>query len=774
MNIAIGDFARPFTAWRPDDGRIFEFFSYDTETTEIDDDQHNLTPAYVLGAACDGQRGVFISRENLLPFFQAHQDVPRICHNASFDLKVTDFVLKSKLDLYRAVEKNQVWDTQILKRLYSLATVGHTARGESGLASCAQAHLGVTLQKDQRDAQGEKIRTSFGQFLGQPPSTIPAQYLTYLGQDVIATWQLFWDLYHRIRALLQRADRVYGYAGPGWLKEVTSRFGPLTHHIQLRASIVMDVLRFNGIGVDQHRQGEKAEKVQLLLKECKERMRLRGFLAGEQGSDKAMQSILSQLKRKKPDLELRKTPSGKWSTDEENLAELATEDSFFADYRTYKIAEKLLSTYLRKMGRPRLNPRFGYLLETGRTYCGGGFNLQNLPKETSLLEQDPEATTIRGCFVPGEGKVFLDCDYSQIELVVLAHVWETQFGRRSRLADLIRDNHDVHRLIAAAVLGKDSQTVTKEERNSAKPVSFGRPGGMGAQRLQGIAKTNYGVELGLEQVEQRIEAYEKLCPELRGHLQDEVDLGAVLAQALALTVTDYEQARGILRPAAPATDPHPSWLGWMLLKVLREQNPVTREGRPYEQVEIDYFWKNAQALAVPLKPSLQVKLERHQADFGLWNAVRDWAGRRSVFTITGRLRAHTTFCSARNCLFQGPAADGAILGLWLIWRKGYKIVDFVHDQVVVESPADAQIKERVSDIESLMKQGMAMVIPGMPVKVESVVTASLNKKHLDPRYDPKTWELLDASRMPDRRGDDRSGSVTMDLPAHGHAESIPV
>ena len=151
-------------------------------------------------------------------------------------------------------------------------------------------------------------------------------------------------------------------------------------------------------------------------------------------------------------------------------------------------------------------------------------------------------------------------------------------------------------------------------------------------------------------------------------------------------------------------------------------------GRPYTAEEIDFFWGRPGISPLALEPELRAKLEGRQADVRLWQAVRDWAGRRPVFTITGRLRADATFCSSRNCIFQGPAADGAILGLWLVWRAGHKIVSFVHDQVVVESPADDRVRERVAEIEALMKRGMLMVVPGMNVKVETVVTRSLNKK----------------------------------------------
>ena len=744
MNITLKHLSCPFAPWRPADGRVFNGFGFDAETTDIDDDRPNLTPAYVVGAACDGQRGVFISRDNLLPFFDAHRDVPFVMHNAAFDLKVIDFMIKPSIDIYQAVENNQVWDTLILNRLLSLATAGHTARGESGLADCTRIHLGITLAKDQTDTHGKTVRTNFGQFLGNPASAIPANYLTYLAHDAMATWHLFGALDRKIQDLLQSVESVYGYVSPDWLQYVINRFGPLTHHVQLRASILMDVLRSNGIGVDQVRRAEKATKVQALLDECKERMRQRGYLVGEPGSDKAMQSILSKLKRDNPQLALTKTPTGKWSTAEEDLMEVAVADSFFDDYRSYKMAEKLLSTYLKKMGRPRLHPKFGYLLETGRTYCGGGFNLQNLPREK---DEKDIAATIRGCFVPGEENVFIDCDYSQIELVVLGYVCGTQLGIPSRLAQLINEGNDVHRLIAAAVLNKNPKDVLKGERDSAKPVSFGRPGGMGVGGLRRVAKNGYGIDLSDEQIQHRIDAYHQLCPELTHFLDDEIDTGDVIARQLDLTPARYSQALGKYSDSSYRQNRVPAgWLGGMLLKVLREKISQTRTGtiRSYTPDEIDFFWTQAQQLPLGLKPNLQAKLGSRQADPELWGHARDWAGRRPVFTVTGRLRANVTYCSSRNCLFQGPAADGAMMGLWLVWRAGYKIVDFVHDQLMVESPADEKVKDRLVHIETLMKQGMLMIVPGMNVQVESVITCSLNKKDLDPRYDCKTKDLIPA------------------------------
>jgi len=168
--------------------------------------------------------------------------------------------------------------------------------------------------------------------------------------------------------------------------------------------------------------------------------------------------------------------------------------------------------------------------------------------------------------------------------------------------------------------------------------------------------------------------------------------------------------------------------------VLKDDSPLTRNGREYSQHELDFFRQAAQRIAVDLDPELRKRLDSGQADLKLWQTVRSSVGRRSVFTITGRLRAQASFSSARNNVFQGPAADGAILGMWQIWRAGYKIVSFVHDQIVVESPADGLVHQRMAEIESMMKRGMEAVVPGMRVGVESVISQSLSKKELDPRY----------------------------------------
>ena len=72
--------------------------------------------------------------------------------------------------------------------------------------------------------------------------------------------------------------------------------------------------------------------------------------------------------------------------------------------------------------------------------------------------------------------------------------------------------------------------------------------------------------------------------------------------------------------------------------------------------------------------------------------------------------------------------------MWRLWRAGYKPVRAIHNQVVVECVADDQVLERKAEIERLMVEGMLTVVPGMNVRVETVVSLSLSKSELDPRY----------------------------------------
>src|SRR5262249_28647575 len=96
----------PFRVWTPAEGRVFTgLFAYDTETTRIDEERPDLIPSLVVASACDGHQGVFVARQDLRAFFDAHSGLGFIGHNLAFDLKVSQAVLGNAYDLYTLVER---------------------------------------------------------------------------------------------------------------------------------------------------------------------------------------------------------------------------------------------------------------------------------------------------------------------------------------------------------------------------------------------------------------------------------------------------------------------------------------------------------------------------------------------------------------------------------------------------------------------------------------------------------------------------------------------
>lgn len=98
----------------------------------------------------------------------------------------------------------------------------------------------------------------------------------------------------------------------------------------------------------------------------------------------------------------------------------------------------------------------------------------------------------------------------------------------------------------------------------------------------------------------------------------------------------------------------------------------------------------------------------------------------SVYTLTGRKRAATTYCAEKNTPFQGLAADGAKLALYGLDRAGFVLVGFVHDEIICEVPSSA-IEEKVQEMENIMITAMRQVVPDVKVGVESQVSDSYCK-----------------------------------------------
>jgi DNA polymerase I-like protein with 3'-5' exonuclease and polymerase domains len=410
-----------------------------------------------------------------------------------------------------------------------------------------------------------------------------------------------------------------------------------------------------------------------------------------------------------------RTACGNYATSQEALDSLPFSEPFVDSLLAFKAVQTIQSTFLEKMGKRRLHPSFDVLKTTGRTSSFGEINSQNLPRDDR----------VRSCFIPSEGCVFISADYRTIEMATLAQAMTGQFGQPSAMREAINQGVDLHRLVAARVAGKPGEAVTSDERRRAKPINFGKPGGMGNDSLKSYARASYGVELSDEEIQELSDAWLNLFPEMRWFLSDE-ELGLRVAELLDLTPIDFYNRTGYRKfvdhpnNAGKQHLPHPI-LGAMCLKVLKCSAPQKESGQPYLPAEVDYFWEKVAERITTFPGQVHTAIRSRNPSPDVQRAVMRAAGLAGVFTLTGRLRANASYCARRNTLFQGLAADGAKLALWRLWRAGYRIVNFVHDEVLIEVPQGENLSDHAERIRQLMIDGMRDVVPDMRVEVEFAV-----------------------------------------------------
>ena len=163
---------------------------------------------------------------------------------------------------------------------------------------------------------------------------------------------------------------------------------------------------------------------------------------------------------------VKKTKTG-YSTDVEVLEKLSKKHEI-ADYiLKYRSLNKLISTYLDGileyiMDDGRVRTSFKQMITATGRLSSVDPNLQNIPIRSE------EGKNIRKVFVADKNKVFIDADYSQIELRVLAHL-----SKDSVMIDSFKNDLDIHYKTASEVFGVPINEVTDNQRRSAKAVNFG-------------------------------------------------------------------------------------------------------------------------------------------------------------------------------------------------------------------------------------------------------------------------------------------------------------
>ena len=424
----------------------------------------------------------------LLRLFQA-KSVTVAMHNAKFDLKVLATNIKKagfkNAELTEKILESSIYDTMIYawlqnpertgKNSYSLESLGEQILGLKGIEFSDIVEKGQTFA----DVPLEKAA---------PYGAEDADFTLKLAQ---AQQQCGFDPSTKLR------DRTASPTQPPVVECRDSGVSPVVEcrdsgvsrppleklfQLEMKVLPILTKMELTGIHLD-------TATLHAYNKELTE-----GIAAAEQSiykevghefniaSPKQLQTVLFEERGLKAG---KKTKTG-YSTDTSVLEELAFEDPVPRMILDYREMAKLKSTYVEAL--PKLVDDQGRIhtdfvqtgTATGRLSCRDP-NLQNIPVRNEAGRR------IRSAFTAPEGKVLISADYSQIELVVLAHL----SGDKNMSQSFI-DGTDVHKATAALIYGVAPDAVTPEMRRTAKTINFGVIYGMSAFRLArdlGISRT---------------------------------------------------------------------------------------------------------------------------------------------------------------------------------------------------------------------------------------------------------------------------------------------
>ena len=205
---------------------------------------------------------------------------------------------------------------------------------------------------------------------------------------------------------------------------------------------------------------------------------------------------------------LKKTPGGKPSTAEPVLVDLARDYELPALILEYRGLAKLKSTYTDKLPRDinadsgRVHTSYHQAVTATGRLSSSDPNLQNIPIKNA------QGRKVRAAFVAPEGKQILAADYSQIELRIMGHL-----SGDDGLLQAFSEGLDVHSFTASEVFNADIQSVTEDQRRSAKAINFGLIYGMSAF---GLAK-QLDISRGLAQ--DYIDSYFSRYPKVLDYME---------------------------------------------------------------------------------------------------------------------------------------------------------------------------------------------------------------------------------------------------------------
>lgn len=375
------------------------------------------------------------------------------------------------------------------------------------MEALAKEYLDLDLSGDKNDPNAWRLR--YGELDGVPFSEWPKEAVDYLLNDVRITDAL-------------------------WLKQAEGRNGSIymdnfrvvNESEQVKADWVLQLITAWGLVTDKQRVEDLELKLATEMTQLSENLKRIGLVKPNGKKDTKATRAAVEKAYLAQGLEVPTTAKGNIKTDADTLKE--ANDENLNKVIEYNHTQKLLTTFVQPVLKQgvtgTIHPNYDVLKATGRTSSYGTGKGKN--KLGCNIQQLPRKGGVRECFRPRPGNLFIDCDYSTLELACLSQVCYSLFGY-SHMRDALLKGLDLHVVTAASLMGIEPEVAqnlfnegdkeVKEMRQLAKVPNFGFPGGMGAPKLVLFAKQSYGQTITLEKAQELRGAWLAAYPEMNNY-----------------------------------------------------------------------------------------------------------------------------------------------------------------------------------------------------------------------------------------------------------------
>ncbi len=300
----------------------------------------------------------------------------------------------------------------------------------------------------------------------------------------------------------------------------------LYYDIELPLVYVLGDMELYGMRIDPRGLKEYGEKLQVHIDELTKQIY---WLADEEfniNSPKQLGVILFEKLGLKGG---KKTKTG-WSTSADILEKLAEREEIVKKVLEYRSYTKLKSTYVDGLlavmdkNDSKIHSTFNQTITATGRISSTEPNLQNIPVRMELGKQ------LRKVFIPEDDYIFLDGDYSQIELCLLAHI-----SGDETFINAFKNGMDIHRLTASQVFNVPFDEVTSLQRSNAKAVNFGIVYGISAYSL------SQDLNISKAKADEYIQSYFARYPKVKEYLDRSVES----AHKTGYAKTEYGRIRYI-------------------------------------------------------------------------------------------------------------------------------------------------------------------------------------------------------------------------------------